>query len=203
MLDLSAESGNCRTFGQADLDSNFEFVGTCVAEINHDGIPDLVFANGGNEFYGNDEQLRPRIYLNDGKGTFTRDPSAFENLFVNASSIVSTDINGDGFADLFIGARSVPFNYGQIPRSYLLLNDGHGKFQDLTDKLAPGLSNIGFITSAVWFDINHDGQNDLIVSLEWGGIESYINHGGSFEKKSSPIKSWWNFILPVDLNYDG
>ena len=28
--------------------------------------------------YGNDEQLRPRIYLNDGKGIFTRDPTAFE-----------------------------------------------------------------------------------------------------------------------------
>ncbi|MEJ0083360.1 MAG: hypothetical protein WDM78_20965 [Puia sp.] len=38
-----------------------------MADINHDGHPDLVIANGGNEFYGKDEQLRPRIYLNDGK----------------------------------------------------------------------------------------------------------------------------------------
>ena len=187
-----------------DLDSNYEFVASCVADINHDGFPDLVLANGGNEFYGNDEQLRPRVYLNNGRGIFTRDASAFENLFVNASAVVSMDINGDGYADLFIGGRSVPFNYGQIPRSYLMLNDGHGKFTDVTDKLAPGLSHIGFITSAIWFDINQDGQKDLIVSLEWGGIEAYINHSGSFEKKElTAKKGWWNFILPADLNNDG
>jgi hypothetical protein len=148
--------------------------------------------------------LSPRVYLNDGKGIFKKAADAFDSLFVNASSIVSLDINGDGYPDLFIGGRSVPFNYGQIPRSYLLLNNGRGKFMDVTDKVAPGLSNIGFITSAIWFDINKDGQKDLIVSLEWGGIEAFINHKGSFEKKElTDKKGWWNFILPVDLNNDG
>ena len=84
------------------------------------------------------------------------------------------------------------------------MNDGHGHFSDVTDKLAPGLSQGGFITNAVWFDINNDGKKDLILSLEWGGIEAYINHGGSFEKKVlTDKKGWWNFILPVDLNNDG
>ena len=187
-----------------EMDTNFEFVASCVADINNDGFPDLVFANGGNEFYGKDEQLRPRVYLNDGKGIFTRDPAAFDNLFINASAMVSLDFNGDGYPDLFIGGRSVPFNYGQIPRSYLLLNDGRGKFTDVTDQVAPGLSNIGFITSAIWFDINNDGEKDLIVSLEWGGIEAFINHKGKFERKElTDKKGWWNFILPVDLNNDG
>ncbi len=185
-------------------DSNFENVTTCVADINNDGFPDLVMANGGNEFYGSDEQLRPRIFLNDGKGIFTRDVSAFDSLFVNASTVCSIDFNGDGFPDLFIGGRSVPFNYGQIPRSYLLLNNGHGKFIDVTDKVAPGLAKIGFITNALWFDIDRDGQKDLIVSLEWGGIEAYLNHKGVFEKRElTDKKGWWNFVLPVDLNGDG
>jgi len=187
-----------------EADSNFEFVASCVADINHDGFPDLVFANGGNEFYGRDEQLRPRVYLNDGKGIFTRDKTAFDSLYINSTTLLSMDFNGDGYADLFIGGRSVPFNYGQTPRSYLLQNDGHGKFSDVTDKLAPGLSQAGFITSAIWCDINNDGKKDLIVSLEWGGIEAFINHGGSFEKiQLTDKKGWWNFILPVDLNHDG
>ena len=187
-----------------EADSNFEFVASCVADVNGDGYPDLVVANGGNEFYGHDEQLRPRIYLNDGKGIFKKDLTGFESLFVNACSIVSADFNGDGFADLFIGARSVPFSYGQVPRSYLLLNNGRGKFTDVTDKLAPGLSNIGFVTNALWFDLDKDGQKDLIISLEWGGIEAFINHKGIFEKKElTDKKGWWNFILPVDLNNDG
>jgi hypothetical protein len=187
-----------------DSDSNFEFVASCVADINQDGFPDLVIANGGNEFYGQDEQLRPRIYLNNGKGIFTRDISAFQNLYVNSTSMVSMDVNGDGYPDLFIGGRSVPFNYGQIPKSYLFLNDGKGKFTDVTDKIAPGLSNIGFITNVIWFDIDQDGQKDLIISLEWGGIVAFLNHRGVFEKRElTDQKGWWNFILPVDLNNDG
>jgi enediyne biosynthesis protein E4 len=203
---LQQKSGKFIKIQQPDLeaDSNFEPVASCVADINGDGFPDLVVANGGNEFYGNDEQLKPRIYLNNGKGIFKRDARAFDSLYINTTSMVSADFNGDGFPDLFIGGRSVPFNYGQIPRSYLLLNDGHGKFIDVTDQIAPGLSQIGFITNAVWCDINQDGQKDLIISLEWGGIEAFINHKGVFEKKElTDKKGWWNFILPVDLNNDG
>ena len=189
---------------EMETDSNFENSATCAADVNHDGFPDLVMANGGNEFYGRDEQLRPRVYLNNGHGVFTRDLSAFENLFVNAGSVCSSDFNGDGYPDLFIGARSVPFNYGQVPRSYLLLNDGKGKFSDVTDKVAPGLSGIGFVTNAIWFDLDKNGQKDLIISLEWGGIVAYLNHNGVFGKKElTDKKGWWNFILPVDLDNDG
>ena len=213
----SSRKGKCAVFFQQksgkfiksmqpdlEADSNFEFVASCVADINNDGFPDLIVANGGNEFYGLDEHLRPRIYLNDGRGAFTRDLTAFDSLFVNASAIVSLDINGDGYADLFIAGRSVPNNYGQIPQSYLLLNNGKGKFLDVTDKIAPGLSHIGFITQAIVFDLDKDGRKDLIVSLEWGGIDAFINHEGRFEKKElTDKKGWWNFILPVDLNNDG
>ena len=203
---LQQKSGRFIKTNQPGLenDSNFEFVASCVLDINQDGFPDLVTTNGGNEFYGLDENLRPRIYLNDGKGVFIRDSSAFPNLFVNACTVVSCDFNGDGFPDLFIGSRSVPFNYGEVPRSYLLQNDGKGKFIDVSNQIAPGLASIGFVTNAIWFDINQDGQKDLIVSLEWGGIEAFINHKGKFERKElTDKKGWWNFILPVDLNHDG
>ncbi len=187
-----------------ETDTNYEYTASCVADVNNDGFPDLIAANGGNEFYGNDERLRPRIFLNDGKGVFRRDSTAFDSLFVNAVTIASTDVNGDGFPDLFIGGRSIPSKYGQIPRSYLMLNNGKGKFTDVTDKLAPGLSDIGFVTNALWFDIDQDGKKDLLLSLEWGGIVAFINHNGSFVKKElTDKKGWWNFILPVDLNHDG
>ena len=83
---LQQKSGSFTRTKQPSLeaDSNFEFVASCVADINHDGFPDLVFANGGNEFYGRDEQLRPRMYLNDGRGIFTRDKTAFDSLYVNS-----------------------------------------------------------------------------------------------------------------------
>jgi hypothetical protein len=86
----------------------------------------------------------------------------------------------------------------------LLENDGKGKFKDVTEKYAPGLAKAGFVTNALWFDLNKDGRQDLIISLEWGGIIAYISHNGIFEQKTlTNKKGWWNFILPVDLNNDG
>jgi hypothetical protein len=187
-----------------DDDSTYEDVDACITDLDHDGKPDLVIASGGNEFYGPDPHLSPRVYLNDGKGNFIRKPNAFDSIYVNASSIATTDLNGDGFPDLFIGGRSVPYNYGEIPRSYLLMNDGTGHFTDVTQKYCPELAHIGFVTKAIWFDLDKDGQKDLILSLEWGGIIAFLHHNGSFTKKIlTDKKGWWNFILPVDLNNDG
>ncbi|HEY5463196.1 MAG TPA: VCBS repeat-containing protein [Hanamia sp.] len=185
-------------------DSMYEDVGACFADVNNDGNTDLIIASGGDESFGNNILLTPRVYLNDGKGHFTKLNNAFDNLFVNASCVVPCDFNGDGKIDLFIGGRSVPGDYGQVPKSYLLQNDGSGHFKDVTEKYAKGLSDIGFVTNAIWFDLNKDGEKDLILSLEWGGIIAFINHHGTFTKKIlTDKKGWWNFILPVDVNNDG
>ena len=55
-----------------DKDSMYEDVDAVWADVNNDGNIDLVVASGGNEYYGKDEHLLPRVYLNDGKGNFTR-----------------------------------------------------------------------------------------------------------------------------------
>lgn len=187
-----------------DKDSLYEDIDACWTDVNHDGNMDLVVASGGNEYFGQDSLLTPRVYLGDGTGKLRRLNHAFGQLFVNASCVVANDFNNDGYDDLFIGGRSVPFDYGQVPESYLLQNDGSGHFTDVTKKLAPELSNIGFVTRAIWFDLDNDGKKDLIVSLEWGGIIAFMNRGGSFVKQIlTEKKGWWNFILPVDLNGDG
>lgn len=187
-----------------ELDSNYETVAACFADINGDGFPDLVLASAGNEFYGQDEHNTPHAYLNDGRGNFTRKTDAFNAMYQTYSCIVASDFDGDGAIDLFLGGRSVPWEYGQTPRSYLLKNDGHGRFSDVTSQVVAPLAQIGFVTNAVWCDVNADKKNDLVLSLEWGGIVSFINHGGKFEQKMLTTKSgWWNFVVPVDLNGDG
>ena len=187
-----------------DIDSTFEEVGACWTDVNHDGIPDLVLASGGNEFFGPSPYLAPRAFLNDGKGYLTKIDHAFDSIFVNASCVVPYDFNKDGFMDLFIGGRSVPFEYGKVPRSYLLQNDGKGKFTDVTNSHARELAEIGFVTQALWVDLDKNGDSDLLLSLEWGGILAFMNHGGTFTKKIlTDKKGWWNFILPVDLDNDG
>jgi hypothetical protein len=187
-----------------DNDSTYEDVDACWIDVNNDGSPDLVVASGGNEYFGQDTLLTPRVYLNDGSGRLSKIHQAFDSLFVNASCVAPCDINGDGFPDLFIGGRSVPKEYGKIPQSYLLLNDGNGHFTDVTDKYAPELSRVGFVTHALWLDLDKDGKKDLILSLEWGGIVAFMHSGNTFKKRVlTDKKGWWNFILPVDLNHDG
>ena len=86
----------------------------------------------------------------------------------------------------------------------MLQNDGTGKFKDVTTARAKELSNAGFVTQAVWNDLDNDGDKDLLVSLEWGGIDAYINNKGVFAKKPLIDKNgWWNFILPCDVDNDG
>ncbi len=187
-----------------EVDSMFEDVDATWADVNNDGNKDLIVASGGNEFYGDDPYLLPRVYLNDGKAVFKRLDNAFSNLFVTSSCIVANDFNADGFIDLFVGGRTMPWNYGEIPRSYLLQNDGKGKFIDFTLEHAKELGSVGMVTDAEWIDIDNDKDNDLIVTCEWGGITAFINTGGNFSKRElTDKKGWWNFILPVDIDNDG
>ena len=186
------------------LDSMYEDTDAVWADINNDGNLDLVVASGGNEYFGVDEYLMPRIYINDGKGNFVKLQDAFTNILATASCIAAADFNEDGFVDLFVGARSVPWNYGETPTSYLLQNNGKGKFTDVSEQYAKGLSKGGLVTNAIWVDMDKDGDNDLVVSYEWGGITAYVNNKSTFSKITlTEKKGWWNFLLPVDIDGDG
>jgi enediyne biosynthesis protein E4 len=199
-------NGTFERSNQPDLDddSTYEDVDAAWVDVNNDGKTDLVVATGGNEYYGNDKYQQPRLYLNDGHGHFKRLDHAFDDIYLTASCVEPYDFNGDGYVDLFIGGRAVPWEYGKVPRSYLLENDGHGHFRDVTAQYSSELGKIGFVRSALWYDLNHDGRKDLIVCTEWGGIYAFINENGSFkEELLTDKKGWWNFVLPVDLNGDG
>jgi hypothetical protein len=185
-------------------DSSAEDIDGSWVDINKDGHPDLVVASGGNEFFGPDPHLQPRAYLNNGKGVLVKLDHAFDNIFVNASCIVPYDFDGDGFEDLFVGGRTVPAEYGKVPVSYLLQNDGKGHFTDVTAARAADLRELAMITQGVWFDIDKDGDKDLLVCTEWDGIYAFINNKGNFTKKQlTDKKGWWNFILPLDVDNDG
>lgn len=185
-------------------DSTYEEVDAQWVDINKDGHLDLVLATGGNEYANNSEYQLPRVYLNDGKGNLTVKTDAFTNVFVTASCVVPFDFTGDGIPDLFIGARAVPLNYGEIPKSYLLKNDGTGKFSDVTDQYAKGLSSLGYVKNAKISDVDKDGDQDLLLALEWDGICIIENNGKIFVKKMiTDRKGWWNFVMPFDFDGDG
>ncbi len=192
-----------------DADKACEDADALFFDANGDGFKDLYIASGGyHNFAAADAMLQDRLYLNDGKGNFTRSNNALPEMHVSKSCVRAADVNGDGFPDLFIGGRVVPGRYPETPQSYLLINDGKGHFKDETASIAPALQKIGMVTDATWIDMNGDKKNDLVVVGEWMPVTVFINNNGKLENKtdsyfSKQYSGWWNKISTADFNHDG
>src|SRR3984893_8525414 len=189
-------------------DSLSEDIGASFFDANGDGHPDLLVVSGGNEFWGEQDALRPRLYLNDGHGNFRRARDALPDIFENGSCVAVGDFNGDGHPDLFLGSRVVGRSYGLIPRSHLLQNDGSGHFTDVTLERAPELSEAGMVSSATWIDYDHDGRLDLVVVGEWMPVRVFHNENGKLVDRTkeaglSGTNGWWNSVQAVDLRGNG
>jgi len=185
-------------------DSMQEHVDAIWVDVNADTHPDLVIATGGNEYYGQDPHLAPLLYLNDGKGNLAQKQNAFPPIYATQSQVVASDFTGDGHPDLFLAGRAVPWNYGAAPRSYLLQNDGKGKFTDVTASYCTDLIEPGMVTSAQWTDLDNDRKNELLLTYEWGGIDAFVFERGKAQKKSlTTAAGWWQHCLPLDVDADG
>jgi hypothetical protein len=189
-------------------DAVSEDIGAVFFDANGDGHPDLYVVTGGTEFSDAAQPLEDRLYLNDGKGNFRKAVGALPPLTLSGSRVAAADFDGDGAIDLFVGGRSIPGRYGLDPQSVLLRNDGHGKFTDVTDKAAPGLSHVGMVTDAIWKDIDGDGRPDLIIVGEWMPITIFHNAGhGKLVKMNVPglekSNGWWNRIIAGDFTGHG
>lgn len=186
-------------------DSTYEDVDAVFIDIDNDKDLDLLVASGGNEYFGNSVYLQPRVYVNDGKGMFSKKENAFpNNTLLTASCITTNDFNNDGFIDVFIGARALPWEYGATPTSYLLQNNGTGVFKSAALDGINDLQKIGLVTSAVWADLNNDKKQELIVACEWGGVTAFeFSNNKILKKELTTKKGWWNFCEVADLNNDG
>ena len=124
------------------------------------GREDLLVTRGGNTLPAGAQEYQPRLYLNDGHGGFQPAPDeALPPLPINAGAVAAADFDHSGRLGLFIGGRFLPGQYPLPPQSALLANRG-GKFEDVTDALAPGLREVGMVTSALWTDVDGDGTRD-------------------------------------------
>ncbi len=184
-------------------DSIYEEVASIFVDIDGDEDQDLIIATGGNEFRLNSDYTRPILYRNE-NDQLTRDTSAFRDIHLAASSVAYSDIDGDGDLDLFFGGRALTWEYGQIPDSYLLLNDGKGRFSDQTELWSKELKLFGLIKDASFADMDNDGHEDLVISREWGSIDIFYNDGSILNRH--PVTSdrgWWNKMTISDFDNDG
>ena len=190
------------TLKSQDFDAICEDVDAEFFDADNDGDLDLFVVSGGNEWAENAPALTDRLYLNDGKGNFTKSKNEiFSNG--NGSCVRPNDFDKDGDIDLFIGNRVITGKYGVATSSTLLINDGKGKFMPLK---SAEFQNIGMVTDAIWADYDNDKDDDLIIVGEFMPITIYENKNGQIHHSSFIIhhsEGWWNTIKAADLDNDG
>lgn len=201
-----------KTQPSLETDKKCEDADAVFFDTNGDTFPDLYVASGG---YGSmmpdDPLLQDRLYLNDGKGNFTRVDKALPQMLVSKSCVRVTDINQDGKPDLFVGGRVIPGRYPETPQSYILINQSNGgvaKFVDQTSSIAAEIKNIGMVTDAAWHDLNNDKKAELIVVGDWMPIQVFAINDGKFTNVTTTYfdkqyAGLWNKLLLEDLNNDG
>ncbi len=187
-----------------ESDQFYEDTAAQFVDIDGDNDFDLVVGSGGNFANAKPGQFAIRMYMNDGKGNFSKGQTIPNQN--NAAVIAPHDFDDDGDVDLFIGNLSVPGIYGINPKNQLLENDGSGNFKNSIGSKAFKAQDIGMITDANWKDVDGDAKLDLILVGEWMSPKVFKNTG----KRLSPmttnlddISGWFNAVHAKDIDNDG
>jgi hypothetical protein len=186
--------------------ASFEDVTALLFDCDRDGDLDLLVGSGGNGYAVGSRQMQNRLYLNDGQGNFAISIAALPPNDGNTAVAIAHDIDHDGDLDLFVGSRSIPGNYGTSPASYLLMNDGKGRFTDIAPSKNPDIAHIGMVTGAVWADMNGDRQPELVIAGEWMTPRIFSWQGDRFaEIKTSmtDLYGCWQTVAATDIDGDG
>jgi enediyne biosynthesis protein E4 len=181
------------------------FLDTCGRGFN-----DLLITKSGTSRPAGAPEYQPVLLLNDGHGRFAPAPDeVFPEVRASVGATAAADFDRTGRLSLFIGGRVEPGQYPRTPRSFLLANRG-GRFEDVTDQIAPDLRGVGMVTSALWSDVDGDGWLDLLLTIEWGHVRCFHNDKGRrLEDWSDRLgftsagTGWWTSIASADFNGDG
>ncbi|MGC2300705.1 MAG: FG-GAP-like repeat-containing protein, partial [Acidobacteriaceae bacterium] len=167
-----------------------------VADLNHDGKPDLVVGNDAPSGTGS---VSFETLLNNGNGTFTVKATyvvVSNNNFPGVTAIIPGDFNADGIPDLAVVE-------GSTSSVQLWLGNGDGTFT-LKSTTAAGSGP----SSAVAGDFNADGNLDLAVgSFNDNSISILLGNGnGTFTAGTTvhaPGSYDVNAMTVGDFNNDG
>jgi hypothetical protein len=152
-----------------------------IADLNGDGHPDLLSTRARGDLV---------LYLGDAEGRFAEEPMVtphFEQPLRGPSVLTVGDIDGDADLDVWLAQYKPPYLGGQMPTpyydandghpAYLLLNDGAGNFTDVTEAAGLGPRRHRRTYASSFFDLDDDGDLDLLVVSDFAGVDLYHNDG--------------------------
>ncbi len=201
-------------------DKAFEDMGAVFFDADGDKDNDLYIVSGGAEFDAGSNLYQDRLYLNDGKGNFTRAAKALPAEGFNGSCAIPLDFDNDGDLDLFVSGHVLPGKFPQADNCMLLQNN-NGIFTNVTNEIAKELLKPGIVNCAVWADLDGDGKNELILSGEWMPVTVFKMQNGVFKKLQQTVSfvspatqrdtvisldefsGWWYSLKTADIDGDG
>jgi predicted GH43/DUF377 family glycosyl hydrolase len=137
-------------------------LGFVIADLNNDGLDDLIYS--GPIFPFMDIGVPVRILMNDGAGNYVDGTSTMITGTVpapiHAREALAADFNGDGWTDVFFASHGFDTPEGIGELNTLLLSNAEGK---LVDSPANIHDVRGFSHSAAVGDIDSDGDIDIYV----------------------------------------
>jgi hypothetical protein len=189
-----------------DPDSLAEDVVAHFFDANGDGVADLLVGSGGIEFSDFAPSYQDRLYLNDGKGNFSRSVQQF--TATPTSFILSWDGDQDGDLDLIIGQRAFPFGYGIAVGVQFWQNDGKGNFTDVSTSLGKPFDKLGMLTDGALADLDGDGKTELLLAGEWMPLQVFTFDQGTWSNRTAQFglentRGFWKRIYVGDIDGDG
>jgi hypothetical protein len=170
-----------------------------AVDVNLDKIPDLII--------GTTFQTQTQLYLGLGEGRFKNvTASHLPQVKASIGDLELGDVDDDGDLDIVLtdwGAGSNMENGGGL--TMLWVNDGQGKFQDVTGAQMPDLL-IQFSWDLEFIDVDNDFDLDIAISCKRCGTSRlFVNDGhGKFTNKFAFPAYTNNYEFePMDLNSDG
>ncbi|MFO0932980.1 MAG: CRTAC1 family protein [Planctomycetota bacterium] len=119
------------------------------------------------------------------------------NFYDHGSGVAVADVEGDGDDDLYF--------CNQLGANALFLNDGSGRFTDVTERAGVGLAD-RISVAAAFADVDGDGDQDLYVTTTRAGNVMFRNKGdGTFEDvtRAAGLELVAHSEQPVFFDADG